>query len=226
MPQINITVDINETLYLRDPLETTLGKRIILHAISLFDEMGFEEFNFKKLAKSMSSTEASIYRYFENKYMLLAYLVSWYWDFIHFMILLDTRNMPDPKKKLRRMVNTLVNYSDMAAVPDYIDILKLHRLVVENASRVYHTKRVDALNKVGYFGNLKKLVNTLSNVISEIDPDFIYPKGLATNIIEMAINNEYYIEHLPTLTDTTKNTTLTARDETVGMIDYIISKLL
>ena len=67
---IGIQITLNERLYLRDPQATDLGKKIIKHSILLIDEIGFEAFTFKKLASRMSSTEASVYRYFENKHML------------------------------------------------------------------------------------------------------------------------------------------------------------
>lgn len=35
---------------------------------------GYEAFTFKKLAEDIGTTEAGIYRYFENKYKLLVYL--------------------------------------------------------------------------------------------------------------------------------------------------------
>jgi len=76
MQAISITIAINDSIYLRDPLKTSLGKRIIKNSILLIDDIGFEEFNFKKLAVFMNSTEASVYRYFENKYKLLTYLVG------------------------------------------------------------------------------------------------------------------------------------------------------
>ncbi len=225
MPQINITIDINESIYLRDPLETNLGKKIIEHAIVLIGEIGFEELNFKKLAQSMESTEASVYRYFENKYKLLAYLVAWYWDFMHFMVLIDIRNVKDSKLKLLQAITTLVNSLDSAMTPSYIDQGKLHLVVVENATKVYHTKNVDALNKEGYYVNYKKIVKTLSEIILEVDNDFEYPIALATNLIEQSLNNEYYIEHLPSLTDVTESN-MNARLETIKMIEYMIGRVL
>lgn len=225
MPQVIITININQSIYLRDPLETNLGKRIIEHAILLIGKIGFEELNFKKLAQSMQSTEASIYRYFENKYKLLAYLVAWYWDFMHFMILMDIRNVNDPKSKLLQAITTLVNSLDSVITPSYIDQSKLHLVVVENATKVYHTKKVDALNKEGYYINYKKIVKTLSEFILEIDNDFEYPIALATNLIEQSLNNEYYIEHLPCLTDVTKKKR-NARLETIKMIEYMIGRVL
>ena len=225
MPQINITIDINKNIYLRDPLETNLGKKIIEHAIILLDEIGFEEFNFKKLATHMDSTEASIYRYFENKYKLLSYLVAWYWDLMHFMLLIDIRNIKNPKEKLLKAVDTLVNALDNNSTPNYIDQSKLHMLVVENASKVYHNRKVDDLNKIGFYVNYKKLVKTLSDIIREIDQDFKYPVSVATNIIEMSLNNEYYIIHLPGLTDESMNQH-NSKEETIQMINYVINRLL
>lgn len=225
MPKVNITIDINENIYLRDPLQTDLGKKIIGHAIVLLDEVGFEELNFKKLANLMGSTEASIYRYFENKYKLLAYLVAWYWDLMHFMLLIDIRNIDDNKKKLQKAVETLVNSLNNSTTPSYIDQERLHNIVVENATKVYHTKKVDALNKEGFFLNYKKIVKKLSEIILEIDPKFKYPKALATNIIEQSLNNEYYLDHLPGLTDKGPNKS-TSKAETIKMIYYMIDRVL
>lgn len=225
MPQINISIEINESIYLRDPLETTLGKKIIEHAILLIEEIGFEEVTFKKLAKAMGSTEASVYRYFENKYKLLAYLVSWYWDFMHFMILMDTRNIKNPKEKLIQAISTLVNSLESSITPSYINQSKLHTLVVENANKVYHTKNVDSLNKEGFYLNYKKIVKTISGYILEIDPSFSFPNAFATTLIEQSLNNEYYIHHLPSLTDTKKKSK-DARLETIEMINYMIEKMM
>ena len=225
MPKVSITIDINENIYLRDPLQTDLGKKIICHSIILLDKGGFEELNFKKLAIVMGSTEASIYRYFENKYKLLAYLVAWYWDLMHFMLLIDIRNIKDSKKKLLKAIETLVNSLDNSTTPSFIDQEKLHNIVVENATKVYHTKKVDALNKEGFYMNYKKIVKTLSEIIIEIDPKFKYPKALASNIIEQSLNNEYYLDHLPGLTDV-NNSKTSSRSETIKMISYMIDRLL
>ena len=172
MPQVNILIDINESTYLRNPLETNLGKKILFHSIDLMYDTGFEDFNFRKLAIKMESTEASIYRYFENKYMLLAYLVAWYWDYIHFLILMETRNIKKAKERLKISITTLVNSQHNKSTPEYIDQPKLHAIVVENAAKVYHTKKVDDLNKVGFYLNYKKLVKTLAANILEIDSKY------------------------------------------------------
>lgn len=226
MPQVNVSIDVCSSVYLRNPLDTTLGKKILKHSIILMDEIGFDDFNFKKLATHMGSTEASVYRYFENKYKLLSYLVAWYWDYMHFLILLDIRNIEDPKRKMNIVIDTLVLVKNNTATPDYINIGVLHTIVVENASKVYHNKQVDVLKKEGYYMNLQKLVNTIAENILEINPSFKYPKSIATNVIELSLNNEYYIEHLPGLTDQVEESNLTPREHTIQMIKYFLERLM
>jgi AcrR family transcriptional regulator len=75
---------LNPHLYLRDPQQTELGQKIINASVVLIDTLGFEQFTFKKLAEEIDSTEASIYRYFENKHRLLLYLVGWYWTWLEY----------------------------------------------------------------------------------------------------------------------------------------------
>lgn len=65
---------INEKLYNKDPESSDLGKSIIKHSIELLDELGYEQFTFKKLGEVIKSNESSIYRYFESKHNLLIYL--------------------------------------------------------------------------------------------------------------------------------------------------------
>lgn len=174
----------------------------------------------------MGSTEASVYRYFENKYKLLSYLVAWYWDYMHFLILLDIRNIEDPKRKMNIMIDTLVLVKNNTATPDYINIGLLHTIVVENASKVYHNKQVDTLIKEGYYMNLQKLVNTIARNILEINPEFQYPKSIATNVIDLSLNSEYYIEHLPGLTDQVEDSKLSPREHTIEMIKYFLERLM
>jgi hypothetical protein len=224
MSPINVSIKINDTIYIRDPLGTKLGRNLIKHAIVLIYDIGYEQFNFKKLAQSMGSTEASVYRYFENKYQLLVYLVAWYWDFMHFMVCMDIRNISDPKDKLIKAISTLVNSLDSTMTPSYIDQSKLHDVVVENASKVYHNKDVDLLNKEGYYMSYKTIIKTFSEIILEIDNDFEYPVGFATNLIEQSLNYEYYLNHLPSLTDA--KATGNSNEKTMHMIKYMIKKVL
>ena len=56
--EINLTIKLNEKLYLRNPEESELGKKILHHSIVLIEQIGFEAFTFKKLALEIGTTEA------------------------------------------------------------------------------------------------------------------------------------------------------------------------
>lgn len=200
---IAIQIQLNPNLYLRNPQETKLGKRIIEHSIVLIDELGFEKFTFKKLANKIESTEASIYRYFKNKHKLLIYLVSWYWEWMKFQIDYNTMNIEDPDKKICLALSVLVESSQKNPAIEYVDENLLHQIVVAESSKAYHTKTVDSENRDGYFENYQELCACIATIILEKNPKYPYPKALASSLIEMANNNIYFAEHLPSLTDIT-----------------------
>ena len=202
---IAIQIQLNPNLYLRNPQETKLGKRIIEHSIQLIDELGFEKFTFKKLALAIESTEASIYRYFRNKHELLIYLVSWYWEWMKFQIEFSTMNMADVDQRLRVALSVLVESSQTNPAIDYVDENRLHSIVVAESSKAYHTKLVDRERKEGYFGNYQELCACIAGLILEKAPDYPYPSALASTLVEMANNNIYFAEHLPSLTDVKLN---------------------
>lgn len=221
---IGISIKLNEGLYLRDPQETNLGKNIIKHSILLIDELGFESFNFKKLAVKMNSTEASVYRYFENKHLLLLYLVSWYWEWVSYLVDINTLNIEDPKRKLHNIIETLVYASKDNPSIEYVNESILHRLIIAEGTKAYHVKSVDEENREGFFLNYKKLAEKISTVILEINPNFPYPRALASNLFEMANNHIYFAQHLPRLTDVKVEDE--NFDEVERMLEYFAYQLL
>ena len=198
---IAIQIQLNANLYIRDPQETKLGKKIIEHSILLIDKLGFEKFTFKKLAAHIQSTEASIYRYFKNKHKLLIYLVGWYWEWLKFQIDYNTMNIDTPDKKLRIALSVLVESSQKNPAIEYVDENLLHSIVVSESSKAYHTKSVDKENQEGYFSSYKSLCACISTILLERNPQYPYPHALASSLIEMANNNIYFAQHIPSLTD-------------------------
>ena len=97
----NIKIQVNPKIYVKDPETSTLGKKIIQFSILLIDEIGFDNFTFKKLGHLIGSNESSIYRYFENKHKLLIYLSSWYWAWIEYKLVFATSNIDDKNEKLK-----------------------------------------------------------------------------------------------------------------------------
>lgn len=198
---ISLKISLNNRLYLRDPQETPLGRNIIKSAILLIDQIGFEAFTFRKLAKDIASTEASIYRYFENKHSLLLYLVSWYWEWVSYLIDINTMNIEDPTRKLKIIISTLVYASKENPSIEYVNESVLHRIIIAEGAKTYHTKTVDKENREGLFFNYKCLVEKVAQVLLDINPNFPYPHALASNLFEMSNNHIYFAQHLPRLTN-------------------------
>jgi AcrR family transcriptional regulator len=199
--KLKLHISMNEALYLRNPESTELGKNILKHSIELIHKQGFESFTFKKLAENIGTTEAGIYRYFENKHKLLVYLAAWYWGWLEFQILFQTNNITDPEVKLKKVINILSKAIEDDKSTDYIDESLLHQIIISEGSKVYLTKQVEEDNKQHFFKPYKDLCAEIGKIITECNPKYKYPKSLASTIVEMAHIQNFFMHHLPSLTD-------------------------
>lgn len=198
----NISIQVHEKIYLKHPESSELGQKIISSSIDMIEEMGFECFTFRKLAKEISSTEASIYRYFENKHKLLLYLSSWYWAWMEYQLVFGLANIESPKERLLKAITLLTQGVKEDNSFTHINEIKLHKIVISESSKAYLTKEVDEENKDGMFSGYKRLVLRVSDIILEIDPTYKYPHMMVSTVIEGAHHQRFFAEHLPKLTDT------------------------
>lgn len=197
----NIEICVNSSIYLKDPASSDLGKKIIQGSIELIYEIGFEAFTFRKLAKAISSTEASAYRYFESKHKLLVYLTSWYWSWLEYKLVFSIANVENPILRLERAIYTVTKQVEEDGNYAHINEIKLHQIVIAESSKAYLTKEVDEDNKIGSFAGYKQLVERISLIITEIKPKYKYPHMLVSTVIEGMHHQRYFAEHLPRLTD-------------------------
>lgn len=199
-----LQIQLNEHLFLKDPQSTDLGKRIIQNSIILIDTIGFEAFTFKKLSVTIDSTEASVYRYFENKHRILLYLITWYWLWLEYKIDYETNNITDPKIRLEMALKIVALRKDQdLAFPD-IDEEALQRIVINESDKVYLTKKVDIDNKVGLFKGYKSLCRKISDLVREINPNYMYPDALISTMLEASNQQIFFAEHLPSLTESSQ----------------------
>lgn len=221
---IELKFILSPVFYNKDPQDSELGRKILHNAILLIDEIGLEAFTFKKLAKEIGSAEKSIYRYFSNKHLLLLFITSWYWEWVNYLIQTNIKNISDPEQKLKIAIENLVKASSKDVSTSYINHHVLHRVIVNEGSKSYHTYEVDEENKAGLFLSYKTLVENVSKIILEINPDFPFSHSLASNLFEMANNQIFFSEHLPKLTDIKNNN---KRDsELISMLIFFSQKLL
>lgn len=176
-------------------------KKILHQSVQLIYNHGFEAFTFKKLAEEISSTEAGIYRYFENKHKLLVYLTAWYWGWLEFQISFHTNNIKDPVIKLKRVIKLLATAVEDDDQTNYINESLLHKIIIAEGSKTYLTKQVGEDNKRQFFKPYKDLCEVIGNIILACNPKYNYPRSLASTIVEMAHFQNFFMNNLPSLTD-------------------------
>jgi hypothetical protein len=134
------------------------------------------------------------------------------------------QNIEDAEERLRRAIKAVVSASRRNLSVEYVDEDILHRIVVVEGTKAYHSKDVDAQNKEGFFIAYKALSAKLAELILAVNPAFSYPKALATNMLEMAGNHIYFAEHLPRLTDVKSGPNLA--DDVVRLLEAFTMKLI
>jgi len=203
--KLEVQIKMNASLYLRDPEQSELGKNIIKFSIELIQKNGFEAFTFKKLAEAIGTTEAGVYRYFENKHKLLVYIISWYWGWLEFQIGYQTKNVANPTSKLKKVITLLATTVEDDLMTGHVDESLLYQILISEGSKAYLTKQVGQDNKQHYFKPYKDLCNTVGNIILECNSKYKYPHSLASTIIEVAHLQNFFMHNLPSLTDFSKS---------------------
>ncbi len=205
MSKVNIV--IGERFYNKDPQSSDIGRSIVADSITLLDELGYEEFTFKKLATKINSTEASVYRYFDNKHKLLVYLTTWYWSWIEYMIDYKTHYISDSEEKLREMLKIICHFDEKPAKMNIagFDIYALRRVVIMESDKTYLNKQVDENNTQGLFRDFKSLCHKISEVIRMINPKYKYANAIVSTILEASQQQAFFALHLPSLTEISKD---------------------
>jgi AcrR family transcriptional regulator len=209
----NITISVNDKLYVKNPETSDLGKKIIEQSILLIDEIGFENFTFKKLGEKINSNESSIYRYFESKHKLMLYLSSWYWGWIEYKLVFATNNVSNPMEKLKKAISIVTEKVVDDSSTLHINESILNKIIIQEFTKTLLTKEVDEENKEGFFIVYKRIINRIIEFITEVNPNYTFAKSLASSIVEGALHQHFLKEHLKSITSC---------DETNSVTDFYI----
>ena len=201
----NIVISVNNKLYLKNPESSDLGKKIIENSIFLIDEIGFDNFTFKKLGDRIGSNESSIYRYFESKHKLLVYLSSWYWGWIEYKLVFATTNVIDSKEKLKKAIVIVTEKIIDDSTTAHINEAVLNKIIISEFTKTLLTKEIDDENKEGFFLVYKRVINRIIEMIQEVNPDYAFAKSLSSSIVQGALHQHFLKEHLKTITNCEEN---------------------
>ena len=197
-----IQVKVNENLYIKNPELSQLGRNILANGVKLIDELGLEEFTFKKLATSLNTNESSIYRSFESKHRLLLYFFQWYWRWMEYLLIFKTQNISDSSEKVNILISILLfKNEEFSTDNEGLDKDALHRIMIKEALKTYLTQHVKADNSLQFFKPYKDFTARVSNLILEFKPDYNYSRSLSSTIIEASHQQYFFMNNLPSLTD-------------------------
>jgi AcrR family transcriptional regulator len=213
----NLKIQINEKIYVKNPETSDLGKKILEQSIILIDEIGFDSFTFKKLGEKIGSNESSIYRYFENKHKLLVYLSSWYWSWMEYKLVFATANISDPKERLKIAITIVTEKITDDLNTAHINESVLNKIIIAEFTKTLHTKEVDQENKEGFFLIYKRVIARIVAIVSEVNPNYPYPKSLISSVVEGSLHQYFLKEHLKTITDC--NEIITPTDFYLNLVD-------
>lgn len=199
--ELSLKIKMNEKLFLRNPEESELGRKIVEFSIILIHRIGFEAFTFKKLAKEISATEAGVYRYFENKHRVLIYIVEWYWSWQEYRLRIQINNIKNPEIKLKKAIRLISTPIEEDISTGHINENLLYEIVMLEGAKSFLTKQVTEDNKAKLFKPYKDFCAYVAKLILECNPKFKYPHSLSSTIVEMAHSQNFYAKHLPSLTD-------------------------
>ena len=205
----NLKIQVNEKIYVKDPETSPLGKKIVEQSILLIDEIGFDNFTFKKLGEKIGSNESSIYRYFENKHKLLVYLSSWYWSWMEYKLVFATTNISDPTEKLRKAITIVTEKVTDDTNTEHINESILNKIIIAEFTKTVQTKEVDQENKEGFFLIYKSVINRIVGIVKEVNPEYPFAKSLVSTIVEGSLHQHFLTQHLKTITDCNESVSTT-----------------
>ncbi|AXG74217.1 TetR/AcrR family transcriptional regulator [Flavobacterium arcticum] len=197
----NIKIQVNDKIYVKDPETSALGRKIIKESILLIDELGFDNFTFKKLGERIGSNESSLYRYFENKHKLLVYLSSWYWSWMEYKLIFTTANIPDPFEKLTKAITIVTEKIEDDESTAHINESILNKIIITEFSKTFLTKEVDDENREGFFLIYKRVIRRIVAIVKEVNPNYPYAESLVSTTIEGALHQHFLKDHFKSITN-------------------------
>lgn len=198
---MHLSFSVSEKIYLKNPELSEVGRKIVKNSIDMIAELGFEQFTFKKLASKINTTEATVYRYFENKHRLLLYILNWYWSYLEYLLTIRTSTLSSSEEKLNAVL-ALLSYElpDSSGELDYNKKI-LHQIVVVESSKTYLVKDVQEMNQNDVFRPYKTLCAKFAEIILEHNSNYKFPNSLSSTLIEASHQQQFFAKYLPRLTN-------------------------
>ena len=195
-------IEPDQSLSLRDTT-SPMGSRIVVEGLQLLNELGLEAFTFKKLSERISCSELTVYHYFANKQRLLQFYFQLYWLWLGTLDEQSGSSLP-PRERLHGTIRVLSGIWPQDMLSAQLEPEALRELVINEGSKSFLHKNVDADNADKLFKPYKDLIAQVATELKACAPQLRSPRSFATTLVEMAHSLEFAMHHLPALTEISK----------------------
>jgi hypothetical protein len=133
-------------------------------------------------------------------------MTIWFWGWTESKLIFAITNIEDKELKFRKAIKIITE--DVLEDRNFKDIneRKLQKVVYDESAKAYINKVVDDENRNGVFAYYKSVVQRVSDIVLEINPDYPYPHMLVSTIIEGTHLQRFFVDHLPGLTSPNSTT--------------------
>lgn len=178
----NINIPVSHEIFIKDPISSALGKRILTESLALIEARGMEAFNFKMLSRDVECTEAAIYRYFENKNKLLLYFINWYWGWLEHNLVYSTANLESPEDKVKMAINLVVE-GPIYLENLYLNISSLKKVVMQESNKSFMSKELKSNVKSSMLHQFYDFSERFKDLIIQYKPNYPFPKVVVSTLI-------------------------------------------
>jgi AcrR family transcriptional regulator len=153
--------------------------RIISAATNLFARFGLEKTTMEDIAKAAKKAKSSLYYYFESKEQVFAEVIRYEIAGLKAAIVEAIEKEIEPRNKLRKFVNTRLNYLNDKA-DQYIAIKEeylKHYAFIENLTMDYSNWEISTIKSILEYGQAKGIFD-VTNLETNSKAIFLALKGL------------------------------------------------
>jgi AcrR family transcriptional regulator len=191
----HIELQIPNCLFQKNPRETEIGNKLVETATHLIAQLGLEQFTIKKLALETGCTEATVYRYFENKHQLMLYIMNIFWGWQEYLLVFSTQNIHNESEKMKRAIALLAN-PDFGFLPYRKFANSVLLAAINEGVKIHIIRNLKDEIENGSMAAYRNLAQRIAGLIKSFDKTYAYPHALAMQLMDAAIHQQFCHRYL------------------------------
>jgi hypothetical protein len=141
---------------------------------------------------------------------------------MEYRLVFATNNIFDSFDKLKKAITIVTEKIVDDFKTEHINESILNKIIIAEFTKTLHNKEVDNENREGFFIIYKRVINRMVMMIQEVNPNYIFSKSLASNIVEGALHQHFLKNHLKSITDC--NELVSPTDFYINLVETTLKK--